>query len=299
VAAIRLGRLFACALLPMLALAGWASGAHGASAAEAGWWTALPIALVPDAPTDAIVVQGGPGANQPIAYGAVRYTLEPGEAPVSMTLQLASGATSTPNATLAVCPLTEQFAPAQGGPMASAPTYECSTKVTALLAPDGASYEFAVGELARDGVLALAVLPTAPTDRVIFAWPASDSLKSVQATSAEVPVPAPVATGGATASESPLDVAFDDSTGLTAGPIDLPSLNSPHAPAVASPAAPAAPRGSAQPVTPPAAPPVRTAGERSWPPVLFVGLVVVAAALWGVTGSRGDEESEAAQAPAT
>src|SRR5438034_9247664 len=98
--------------------------AHAASSVEAGWWTMSPVAAAPDAPADALVVQGGSDASHPFAYAAIAYALAPGATPQSLTLTIAKGSASTRNAKLTLCPLTDAFTPAQGGPMADAPHFD-------------------------------------------------------------------------------------------------------------------------------------------------------------------------------
>ena len=52
--------------------------------------------------------------------------------------------------TLALCPLTEAFTPAQGGPMADAPAYDCERSVDAAASGDGTTYTFEVAALVHD-----------------------------------------------------------------------------------------------------------------------------------------------------
>src|SRR5437016_1326796 len=102
--------------------------------------------------------------------------------------------------------------------MSDAPKYSCDTKATASPSGDGTSYTFDVSAFAAHGTLGVAILPTQPTDRVVFDPPTTSSLTSTQApaTSTEsTPIPAgssapaystPAATGSSsfTAPDTPL-----------------------------------------------------------------------------------------------
>src|SRR5436189_294046 len=93
--------------------------ALGVRATAHGWQLALADA-------------GRADATEPIALGAVSYIGAPAATPSSLKLTIASGSATTRDATLAVCPLeTTSFSPAEGGAAADAPTYDCSTKITA------------------------------------------------------------------------------------------------------------------------------------------------------------------------
>jgi hypothetical protein len=107
-------------------------GADAASTVESGWWTAAPILTHPDAPAEGLVVQGGPTSESAVAYAAVDYSLAAGESPVSLRLSVLKGSASTPNTTLAVCPLVESFTPEQGGPLKDAPEFDCAARTTAV-----------------------------------------------------------------------------------------------------------------------------------------------------------------------
>ncbi len=288
--AVRAVRVVAAASLAVaVAVSGQVGPAHGVTAVEAGWWTASPLLVAPDAPPGALVVEGGLAGA--LAYGAVRFTLTPDEAPEALTVRLAPGAASTPGTTLALCPLTEPFTPVHGGSMADAPAFDCETaQVEAPPPDDGEPYVFDVSGLAVAGALAVAVLPTAPTDRVVLSPPGAESL----ATSG--PGVDPPGSDGPPAGGS--------SSGDIAGPT-TPSTASSGSGAVRTPrpvaGAPAAPTrpapGAAVPAPVAAAPPVaatpaaRDQGSSggSWlPPAVFVGLAVLAAALW--FGTRAADE---------
>ena len=299
------GRLAAGAL-GIAVVAGTSAPADAVSAVEVGWWTATPL-VAPDAPPDSVVVEGGLVGE--LAYGAVRYTLAPEEVPETLTVRLAADAASTPNSTLALCPLTETFVPAQGGSMADAPEYDCeAATVEAPPAADGESYEFDVAALVGGGSLAVAILPTAPTDRVVLSAPDAASLtiadtgpatSGTDSTSEREPLPdsdeqptaAAPATSGSTTSGSG-GTARAPRPAVSTPPLPAPALPSPAAGAPApapaqSPAAPS-PGGGA---TPAAATDDSGSSGTSWlPPVAFVGLAALAAALW--LGRRSDEDGD-------
>src|SRR4051812_16476633 len=124
-----------------------APAASGATMVQSGWWTTAPVAVAPDAGAQGLVVQGGTSVDQPLAFAAVSFTLDPGSKPTTLTLTIASGSASTPNAGIVACALTASFAPAQGGPAASGPTYNCATKVDGVASGDGSSYAFDVSAM--------------------------------------------------------------------------------------------------------------------------------------------------------
>ena len=264
--------------------------AHAASFVEAGWWTAAPVAAAPDAPADALVIQSGSNAGHPLAYAAIAYALAQHEVPRSLTLTVAKGSASTPNASLTLCPLTDAFKPAQGGAMADAPHFDCTTKATASPSADGSSYEFDVGQLGANGAVALAILPAAATDRVVIARPAGDSL-ATDTTAAATSTAAPSVSTDA----APAATAFDSITPVTGSSIDLaiPPAAAVAIPRVASPDSPAAvPRPAVTASRPVVASTLAaTDHHRSLIPAAVFGLLLVlAAALWLSAGSSRDQE---------
>jgi hypothetical protein len=280
-------RLLAAGALAVAAVVGHAGPGHAATAVEAGWWTASPL-VAPDAPPDALVVEGG--VDGALAYGAVRYTLAPDEVPESLTVHLAPGAASTPSTTLALCPVTELFTPVQGGPMADAPAYDCEIAVEAAPSADGASYRFDVAGLVRDGAVAVALLPTAPTDRVVLTSPGADSLATGDAAVATPGAGRPPA-GEATSDRDvagPTAPATSGSSGAARAP--RPVVSAPAVPSRPTPEAAAAPPRAA-PASVAAAPAAQDGDpsrSSSVPPALFVGLAVVAALLWRGRGAGDD-----------
>ena len=293
------GRCVAAAFAICGVLTGPTSLARAATGAESGWWSSAPPAAAVDA-AEGLLVQGGPNAASPIAYAAVTFALEVGESAATLTLAVAGDSASTPNTTLAACPLTEPFTPTQGGAMGDAPGFDCATKATAAPSDDGAAYRFDVAELAADGKLAVAILPTAATDRVVLDPPTVDSLATTRSAG-------DTSTSTASSSEELAtdEPALEPATALGSDAFELPrpALSElPTAQPVAAPAptpaatADPAPRTGAAPAPPVAAAPAgATSSSRSkLPAVAFVVLVALAATLWLSAGRQGEEEVVAA-----
>jgi hypothetical protein len=99
--------------------------------------------------------------------------------------------------------------PEQGGPIADAPPYNCGKKVTAGPSSDGKSYEFDASGLVTDGLVAVAILPTGPADRVVLNAPDASSLATQPGSSADTSSPAAdsTATGADSTPISPGDTA--------------------------------------------------------------------------------------------
>lgn len=167
--------------LSVLALA-----ANAEAPVEQGWWTvsnAGPVAAPapPDVPADGLLIQGGPAS--PSALAALVYEVETGTTPDKLTLTIAPESTKTPAATLQLCALTApSLQVQQGGPMANAPAYDCVRETSGDPSEDGKTYTFDVAALASSETLAVAILPTAPSDRVVFSKPGADSLVTAGST---------------------------------------------------------------------------------------------------------------------
>lgn len=236
-------------------------------------------------------MQGGPDGGQPVAYAAVRYTLAEGETPTSLTLTVATASASTPGVALAVCQLTATFTPEQGGSMAKAPNFDCGAKQTGSPASGGANYTFDVARFASDGALAVAILPTAPTDRVVLAKPGVESLQSSASAggslgastsdySSEPTADAPQGNAAADTAAASLDRGFD----LPAAPVPEPATQ-----VAATPGASQDPtRPAPEPSGVAAEPAAITAGHgrSKLPTIAFGGLALTAAALWMSAGRR-------------
>ncbi|MEA3020621.1 MAG: hypothetical protein QOI47_2145 [Actinomycetota bacterium] len=153
--------------------------------AAVGWWSqASSLPPPPDVSTDGLYVQGGPSG--PIAIAALRFELPPDEG--ADHLQLIPNGTSSPSATVQVCPLkaaSVDFKTEQNGAWADAPAYDCggANAVVGKADPSGA-LSFSVGGLVQDGVLAVAVIATGPADRVPIAKPDASALTTIPSPSA-------------------------------------------------------------------------------------------------------------------
>lgn len=286
-----------CALLglatALLVITG--SQASAQASVGSGWWTTAPVAVAPDAPSDGLVVQGGPDESQPFAFAAVSYTGASDATPSALKLTVASGSATTPGASLAVCPLTTAgFTPAHGGGEGDAPKYDCASKVTASASSDGATYTFDVASLAKEDGLAVAVVPTAATDRMVFQRPDESSFEVVGTTTH----------GSSTSGDSSSELngsdanstAAEGSPGVPSTSASNVSLPSPSVGAAgggtpgAQPAQAAPSGGSDSSGTLLQATPAGSTDTRSgWTRLrglLFVALALAAAGLWSAAGSQ-------------
>jgi hypothetical protein len=263
----RLALLTAAVVLLLIGFGWFVNGSAGADpAGQRGWWTVtnagpapegLPVPTTPpppDVPSGGSLVQGGP--SSPIAYTALVYQLPQGAKVGDLTLKVASSSATTTGSTLEVCPLTNPTIHAeQGGPMADAPQYDCAKKTTAQPASSGASYHFNVSSFVTDGALAVAILPTSPSDRVVFSQPGGDSLMVQPGT---IPGPGTPAAQDTTPAGGAATTSRAGSPGAAAlGPSSAPaalaptlggSAAGPSAPALATP--PGQNSASAAPQTP-------------------------------------------------
>jgi hypothetical protein len=226
-----------------------------------GWWTVAnpgPVSLPvgSDVPKGGLLIEGGYGSatgaadSNAVAYAAVVYKFDAGATPGALTLTVPSGSASTPTAVLQLCPLkSDTFKAAQGAPMADAPPFSCQNSVTAALPSNGSTYTFYVSSLATDGELAVAILPTSPSDRVVLAAPGADSLpttaaatgpdSSTSASTGTDTAPSAASTGPASGVDS-LPSAGDASSSL---PSIAANTGAAGTPASSSPA-PSAPRAA-------------------------------------------------------
>ena len=147
----RLGMLAAAVMFVVSMVAG--GGPAGAvSGAASGYRTLAQtnggqIPAPPNVPAGGLWISSNTAA--PLAIAAVRVTLDAGEAPpVIISLQVASE--SPPGgAAIFACPTTGSWQPAQDGPAAAAPAYDCSTKhVVGIHSIDGQRLVFDVSDLA-------------------------------------------------------------------------------------------------------------------------------------------------------
>ncbi|HET9732307.1 MAG TPA: hypothetical protein VFP54_06480 [Acidimicrobiales bacterium] len=289
------------------------AGAAGADApVEQGWWTSLEpggipgepsLPAPPDVPAKGLLVEGGAGSSAgardsgPVAFSALVYQLGPGASARSLTVQVAPQSATTPDAILQLCPLTTPaFAPEQGGPSSDAPAYDCGRNSKASPSANGARYTFDVAPLAADGTLAVALLPTSPTDRVVLDSPDASSLavtgSPVTPVAQGPPAPAP---GGSAAVAAPAG-SVSSGAAPSPGAAVTPTASGPATPQVAS-----SPTAPGSPVPPASAPPGTSAGPPSsqpyapisspstgGPSALTVAWILAAAVggavLWGAAG---------------
>jgi hypothetical protein len=181
--------------------------------------------------------------------------------------------------------------------MADAPAYDCATSVQAVLSSDGAAYEFDATALVGDGALAVAILPTAPTDRVVLSPPTADSLTVADGASATPGVdaaPSREPTDDDVASSAAPTVPAASASASRGAAAPRPASSAPAVPSPSPAAAPAAPAASSTPAASPSAPAAPTAqdggssGDSLLPAAAFVGLAALAASLW--FGRRADDD---------
>jgi hypothetical protein len=162
---------------PLLAVTA-AVPALAAAPERVGWWYGSSLASgalppPPDVPPDGLLIQGGPAG--PTAFGAVVFQVE-GAAHVDGLLRLAfaEGGNHGPVRDVQACPLSSgDFLPAAGGPMSSAPAYDCADGVAATVGETGLTFN--VSSLLVGGSLAVALIPAQAT-RVVLAVPGEDTL---------------------------------------------------------------------------------------------------------------------------
>jgi hypothetical protein len=287
----------------VLTLAG-AFGSGGAPAqADApivqGWWTTtnqsdalpvtppgLPVTVPPDVPADGLLVQGGAAEDSPTAYAALVYDLDAGSAAQRLVLNVAPTSATTPQAGLKVCALKDSsVSPQQGGPIAKAPAYDCAKSATAQPSADGTSYTFDAGKVADGTTLAVAILPTTATDRVVLSKPGGTSLVTTAAaggTSAPPAFsgPAPAAgtgSGTGTAGTPQLQSGGTLDAPPAAAPVDVPG------PAVAS--AVPQPAQSAAAIAPVALAASRSESHSGRNALIVLAALAVAAVLWSAAGA--------------
>jgi hypothetical protein len=183
-----------------------------------GWWTAtgvlgLPAGVVgPDVPADGLLVEGGP--DTPRTYAAIAASLPVDSA---LVLDVAPNSVTTADAALQVCALSStSFEPAQGGSLDDAPEYDCDRTTT--VTPSVGRYRLDVATFATDGVVAVALLPMGPTDRIVLMEPAVEAGFATSEPAEEV---APLSTFDPTSS-APLPSPVSGSAPLVTPPAPAP-----------------------------------------------------------------------------
>ena len=257
---------------------------------DQGWWTVTnPLPPLPDVPARGLLVQGG-GGGAPTAVAAILYELDPGTTAGALTLTVAPNSLTTPAATLELCALLQPINhPDQGGPMSDAPPYNCGNKVTAAPSADGKSYQFNAAGLVTDRLLAVAILPTGPVDRVVLSAPDANSLATQQSSAgaASPGIDNSAATGLSEPASAPPPEAASGFQGAGASPSLADSLPgaAATAPSSVSPAPAAAPPRTAG-VPGVFVPAVSTGPEKATPilVLLFVAAGLGGAVLWLYAG---------------
>ena len=300
--------------LVVLLVAGAFAGVGGSAQADApiaqGWWTStnqsdalpvtppdLPVAVPPDVPSDGLLVQGGPTEDSPAAYAALVYDLDAGLAPGKLVLSVAPASATTPQTTLKLCALKDaSLSSAQGGPMSQAPSYDCAASVTGGPSSDGTTYTFDAGKLGDKSTLAVAVLPTMATDRVVLSKPGSSSLATTTTAAGAAAPPAFDASSPQPAADAGNGVAQPPAlqSGSSADSPALPAAADVPGPAVAAPAGQPAAAASPQPaVLPPVALAGSSGGSHNGRTGLFLlAALAVAVVLWSTAGSATTEGTD-------
>jgi len=295
-------RGFAAVVVVLLAAVVGAVGGSARSGAVSpsrqGWWkVGLPVADVgvggvgnlsdpqgADVPGGGLLVQGGPSAAQPAAYAALVFDLGTAAVAGPLKLVLAPNTASLPGSKLIACPLTNaSFAPAAGGSMSDAPAYSCGSAVAATVDSSGA-YVFDVAGLQRGDALAVAILPTAPTDRVVFAKPGDGALpvneSSGAAADAAAAPPSPDVGAAGSAADTAAPLSSD--IGIVGAPFAAPSSVSP------APVASAPPGSLALPAAQPAIA-THSSSSSSYGAYVIAVLLALAGVLWVGAGTATAE----------
>lgn len=301
---VRRGPRVAVAVASMVGMAvGLGPAVATVSSLRWGWWTGASPLAYPDVPRDGLVVQGGLSAGSPLAYSALAFEVG-ADASVRLRLSVAPGSVSTPGALVAACPLTTtSFSPAQGGSLADAPPFDCGTQAVVGPNAEGSEYSLDVTSFQRGGVVAIAILPMAASDRVVFTAPTAGSLEvargSRTVSGSAAATFGPTEPGMGTALEG--DGSENTPALALSGGAGLPSaITGPAPPVAGAPEASLATgtsenssgaSGLGRVAMPPAAGVVAAdeAARSGTGTALFGGLALLAAVLWFLAG-RGWEE---------
>jgi hypothetical protein len=179
------------------ALVVWTTPAPAQAPDQQGWWWLAGATGIapPGVPDDGLYVASNPSGTQGVS--ALKFTLAGGGGAGTLRLDLAGAPSGTPS--IGLCVLSVEWTPAQGGALSNAPACAQGGATAAGLATaDGQSYTFTVSGLVSDGVLNVAVIPSADsgTFSVAFKKPAGDALTPVGTS-------APADTGAPSPSPSP------------------------------------------------------------------------------------------------
>lgn len=289
-------RPLAAAAFVLVVCAAMGFGAPVVSAdapAQQGWWTALSVTTPlgeavaspkpADVPANGLLIEGGP--STPVAYAAVAYYLAEGATASTLSLPVAPNSGTTPNTTLQLCALTAPAMHAeQGGPMSDAPAYSCAKKVTAQ--QSSAKYRFDVSGLASNGAVAVAILPTASTDRVVLSPPDNNSLATSGSGTGSTDTSGSLPSADNTGPPGSTSVGLGDS-GIGALPVG-PAIGTPSesgSPAVAASGQSPSAAVGAQPATPlPAVASLASSPAKPLAVLLVVFAVLLGGAAWSSAG---------------
>lgn len=199
---------------------------------QQGWWTAMnpgpaapvpaPAPLPPDVPADGLLLQAG--ADGPTAYAALSFVVPDGVTAGQLVLKVTPQSATTPASGLQACRLkSPDFTPAQGGPAADAPAFDCAQAAKATLS--GTTYTLDASGLVSDGVLAVALLPLDASSRIVLDGPTGQDLTTSGSPS--------TGTGGSTSGSAGSEPASSgDTAGAEQGPAPDPGSGTAQAPAL-------------------------------------------------------------------
>jgi F0F1-type ATP synthase membrane subunit c/vacuolar-type H+-ATPase subunit K len=295
------------ALLALVTMPFTSFPALAAAPRDQGWWTVTNpggLPAQPPAPPDVaagdLLIQGGP--NAPTAFAALIYELDPGVTASTLTLAVAPNSVTTPSGGIQLCQLITPIAhPDQGGPLSDAPAYNCSKNVIATPDSSGKAYKFDVSAMTADRLVAVALLPSLPVDRIVLSPPDNNSLATQGGGDAGTAAPADVGVGtgaseasGALPSDSVASSPFVASP--TGGDFSTPAVGAGPA---SGPGAAAAPTGSSN-AGGTFVPAVSSTPSKATP--LLVLLFVVAGlggtGLWLYAGRQRDDVGVSGPTPA-
>lgn len=290
---IRRGLALGVTALLMVAGAAVAPPARAVKPSAQGWWraslnllgvdlTAIIDPSTVDVPSDGLLVMGGQNATQPQAIAAVTYPVS-GDVAGPLRLLPHAATATVPGSGAMACPLDNPtFKPAQGGIITDAPKYDCLGAVTATVDANGA-YVFDVTTLVRGDVVAVAILPTTTTSRIVFAAPADDSLPVKllgPGTAAAPAAPGPLAVAGTAG-------VLGASTAAGPGQVKGMTITAPSAAPAASAAGPTAVAPAAA-IGATSSSPERGSAGRAF---ALLAAALVAGLAWVMAGRRRTTES--------
>ena len=236
---MRAGRIVAAVAALGLAVGLPRAGAAATTAPDVvAWWHVSPVGALSgaDAGDGEVVVQGASGDEHHAVAGlsfAVSGTVEAVELAVPVV-------SSTPDALLAACVVTEPFDAAAGGPAEDIPAHDCSSPVAAEPGDDPSTIVLrGLAAAVRDGHLRVLLVPQGPGRTVLDAATSGLHVTTAPAPAQVPPEPVP----------APVTAAPARPAHATAAPSVAPAPVAPAAPVVVAPtpAAPVRPIAAAAP----------------------------------------------------